>query len=269
MNPIVPLVLGTGALQIGFAAYMLSRRDLEDSRRILAFAMAATIPGLGPALAVLAVALRGTGSSPALRQPVSQAAPDREEYARVGSDQAPVLYRLAGSREERLAALSGLARDESPAALSALRWIIERGNPDAVVDAALTLEQLNDSLISEVAAARKLFAEAAPGDLIRHGDRIARMIESGLSDPSMAAQLAGMARDFYLAAEHRGGAVPGQVAARWARLELRAMHPEAALAVLDRYPPVAGDDRDFVIEITRIRRDAVFAARAEHGASMV
>lgn len=269
MSAVVPMMVATGALQIVFAGTMLWRRDLEASRRWLGFAMAITIPGLGPALAVVAIILRGTGSSPALCEPAPRVAPDRDEYVRLMGDQAPILHRLSGAREERLAALAELARDESPAALAALRWIIERGDRDAVIDAALTLEQMTDARMSEVAAARKLFAVATPGDLIRHGDRVARMIESGLAEPSMTARLCGLACEFYRVAEERGGAVPGPVAASWARLELRAMHPQGALSVLDRYPPVSGDERDFVVEVTRIRRDAVFAARAEGGASMV
>jgi hypothetical protein len=260
------LVLGTAVLQVAFAAYVLARRDLEASRRALALALALTVPGLGPALAVLVIAVRGAGTSPALREPVRRAERDRGDYARLVGDQAPLLYRLSGSRAERLAALSELARDESPAALTALRWILERGEPDAVIDAALTLEQMTDAGMSEVAAGRMLLAEAGPDDLVCFGDRVAGMIESGLAEPSVAARLAGLAREFYQAAERRG-ILPGRATAAWARLELRAMHPDAALAVLDRHPPVEEDEGAIVLEMIHIRRDALFAARATGGAA--
>lgn len=259
------LVLGTAALQVAFAAYILARRDLEASRRALAAVLALTIPGLGPTLAVLALAVRGAGTSPALRQPVERAGRDRGEYARLVGDQPPLLYRLSGSRAERLAALSELARDESEGALAALRWILERGERDAVVDAALTLEQMTDAGMSEVAAGRMLLAEAGPDDLIRLGDRVAGMIESGLAEPSVSARVAALAREFYQAAERRS-VIPGRATAAWARLELRAMHPDQALAILDRHPPVEEDEGAVVLEMIRIRRDALFAARVAGGA---
>ncbi|HEU5060381.1 MAG TPA: hypothetical protein VFU21_27810, partial [Kofleriaceae bacterium] len=261
MSAGVALVLGTAVLQVAFAAYILTRRDLEASRRRLAFALAVTVPGFGPTLAVLALAARGAGTSPALRQPVHGAERDRSEYARVLRDQPPLVYRLAGTRSERLAALSELARDESPAAVAALRWILERGERDAVVDAALTLEQMIDARMSEVAAGRMLIAEASAHDLVRLAERVAAMIECGLAEPSTAGRLAGVAREFYRAAEERGG-LPGRATAGWARLELRSMHPVSALEILDRHPPTEADDGRVVLEMIRARRDAMFATRA-------
>jgi hypothetical protein len=268
MNAGSALVLCTAALQVAFAAYIMAQRDLEASRRGLAFALAVTVPGLGPALAVLAIALRGDGSSPALRQPAPAADRDRGEYERLLRDQPPLVYRLSGSRAERLAALSELARDESPASVAALRWILERGERDAVIDAALTLEQMTDERMSEVAAGRILLAEASVDDLIGLAERLAAMIESGLAEPSTSARLAGLARDFYRAAEERG-AMSGRATAGWARLELRSMHPTAALAILDRHPPTDDDDGKVVLEMIHIRRDARFATRAVGGGLVI
>lgn len=262
------LLLATAILQVAFAVYILARRDLEASRRALAFTLAVTIPGLGPSLAVLAIAVRGAGTSPALRREPRLAERDRDEYARLARDEAPLLYRLSGSRAERRAGLSELARDESPAAVAALRWVLERGEEDAVIDAALTLEKMTDAGMSEIAAGRMLFSEVGPEDLVHLGDRVAGMIESGLAEPSMARRLASVARDFYRAADERG-ILPGRVTAAWARLELRAMHPSDALAVLDRHPPTDDDDCDVVLDMIRVRRDALFASRAVLGANVI
>lgn len=262
------LVLATAILQVAFAGYILARRDLEASRRALAFTLAVTVPGLGPTLAVLAIAVRGAGTSPALRHAAQPAERERDEYARLARDEAPLLYRLSGSRAERRAALSELARDESPAAVAALRWVLERGEEDAVIDAALTLEQMTDAGMSEIAAGRMLFSEAGPEDLVHLGDRVAGMIESGLAEPSTARRLAGVAREFYRAAEERG-ILPGRVTAAWARLELRAMHPADALAVLDRHPPTDDDEYKVVLDMIRVRRDALFASRAVLGANVI
>ena len=267
MTAIAGLLIAAAGLHAAVAAQIWARRDLDPSRRMLAVALAGTIPVAGAALAVIAARLGGRGSSPAFCQPAAVPARGRDEYLRLLRDQAPLLHRLSGPREDRLGALAEVARDGGPAAVSALRWVIERGEPDAVVDAALTLEQMLEVHLDEATAWRERGDAIQVEDLARRARRITGAVESGLADAVIAPRVAGLARDLYVEAERRLGTLPARLAASWARLELRAMRPDAALAVLDRCErPAAGDDAT-ALEVERARGDAAFAARREGGAA--
>jgi len=64
-------------------------------------------------------------------------------------------------------------------------------------------------------------------------NHVARAMESGLVQPAMIGAMTAEARQFFAQAEDLVCAGSHEVTARWARHEIRTLHPEEALAMLD------------------------------------
>jgi len=108
----------------------------------------------GPVLAMLVRRMRGGNLS---LEPVAEAPrtrPSAADVSRLG-DLPPVLERLlAGDAGERLAALVQLSSVGDPAAVAVLRWAIAHGPADVVLEAALTLEEIELREVATRAARR-------------------------------------------------------------------------------------------------------------------
>jgi hypothetical protein len=209
-------------------------------------------------LAFVAARLIGRGDTPAFQEPQEEE-DSREDYALLLRDTPPAIHRLMGDRDQRLTALSELARKGDANSIATLRWIIERGESEAVVDAALTLEQLSETGLSEITTFQRLLEDAEEDELIRFGDHVLQMMESGLADAPLVPRLASFVRQFYEKAEESAGHLSLELALRWSRLELRAIRPDAAVALLERTRAPKNED-----ESTRLGKalaDARFAAR--------
>lgn len=124
------------------AAAIAALPGVSRSRRILAGALVLLVPVAGPLLAFMV--RRSRGGAIAL-EPVVPESPRRLSAAdirRLG-EQPPVLERLLSSdATERLAALVSLSSAADAQALSVLRWTIEHGPAYIVLDAALTLDEI-------------------------------------------------------------------------------------------------------------------------------
>jgi hypothetical protein len=258
------LLLGIAAsFHAGAAVAALTRARLPASRRVLATALIATVPLAGIALAIAVCRVRGAGGSPALHMPRATTT-DRARFEAVARDEAPIAEQLVGERDERRAAVSSLVRSGDPEAVRTLRWLIERGSGEAVVEAALALEQLAQQRQRAVQVARG--DAAASGDWRRWlgaAEMITEDIESGLVDPSAIPTLCDAARAMYRAAAESAAGLPAELAAGWANLELIAARAADALDILAR-----GDDTDDVAlrsYICTLRDDALFAARLDPG----
>lgn len=253
------LVAGAAAaVHIASAIVILRSRERSASRRALALALVGTVPIAGIPLGFVTLAARGGGGSPAFEQPDLE--PEACARIAVPRDDRSVVDRLSGSRNDRRAAVATLAHRGNADAVATLRWVIERGDPDAVVDAALALQEVEDRHAARVSSDQ---AEADKQQTWRHAmaaaDRVAEAIHTELADPSAVPRVCAAARTLYeTAAERAAPEVPAVLAERWAALELAAMRPEAALEILDRGAPVTHADAP---RLAALRSDVEFAAR--------
>jgi hypothetical protein len=258
VSPTTALLVAVGVTHILAIAWILTRRELARSRRFLAGAFLVTMPVVGLVLSALAVSLVGADSSPAFGEP-ELVKIDRSVQKSLLRDRAPLLDRLAGTREERLAALAELSKSGSENAITTLRWTIEHGEGDAVIEAALTLEKLVEEGMGAAAAARKGMSSTSATALASSAVKVACLVRQGLIDAALAPRMAAVARDLFQAAELRGGGLDARLAIEWASLELHDMSPDEGLAVLERaLPPVDGETEAAFEELAN---DLRFAAR--------
>jgi len=245
------------AVQLAATWWFVRRRGAPASRAQLALVCAGTMPLLGVALALAAVGLRGSG-----RLAGNPVTPVRLRPGRLalGATGAPLLDRLTGSAAERRNALAGLTRNGDAEAVATLRWLIARGSPDAVVEAALAIDELahrREQRARELCAA----AEREPSfeRLRAAADALADLVVSGLADPTLVPRIAADAGDLYRRADAMRGRRHAAMIERWARLELAAARPREALALLSMEREAA--DPDTAARLLDLRRDAAFAAR--------
>lgn len=221
------------------------------SRRLLTIALTLAIPVAGPVLAVLVTRVRGGGVAVEEPAPVERRRRLGPDDARRVAELPPILERLLSSDpEERLAALVVLSTRADASSVAMLRWVVERGGPEAVLDAALTIEEIDLRTEQELdAAERAARANATLEHVLAAGDAAAAGILSGSADPAIVPVLAARARDHYrraLAMTTTTGRAA--IARRLARVELAAGRPHAALelaAVDDDHEPDLRDDVRF------------------------
>ena len=240
---------------------LLLRRPMARSRRALAAALVVVVPIAGPLLALLVRSVRGVGAPAELElwQPEPQHLSALEAH-RLG-ELPPVLERLLSSdAAERLAGLVSLSSSADAAAVSLLRWTVDHGPSEVVLDAALTLEELELRRERQLAAAQEAL-EAAPSfeHALAAAEAAASGIVSGIADAASVPALATLARQSY----HQALALAPE---RWlelepqlARLELATHHPEVALALV--LAMVARLDGGPTEALRQLQDDAAFAAR--------
>jgi hypothetical protein len=136
------------------------RPGVSSSRRVLAGTLVVLLPFARPILASMVRRLRGgkIALEPVRELPRSQPSP--ADCTRLG-DLPPVLERLLSDDPcERLAALVHLSSVGDAAAISVLRWTIEQGTADVVLEAALTLEEIDLRVEARGVAARSFTSPA-------------------------------------------------------------------------------------------------------------
>ena len=145
-------------------ALLAARPGVSNSRRMLAVVLAVMVPIAGPLLAMLV--RRSRGGIIAL-EPVPEPPRFRPSAYDVNRlcDQPSVVERLL-SRDpaERLEAMVHLSSVGDTHSLATLRWTIEHGPQEVLLEAALTLEEieLRHARIAAAAAA----AEPAPAPVV-------------------------------------------------------------------------------------------------------
>lgn len=206
-----------------------ARPGVSGSRRALAVALALLLPGLGIVLAELVRRLRGEGGGAEMHtRETTHRQLTREEVLAL-ADQPSALDRLMSLLpEERLDALVSLACANDANAITLLRWTVQHGSREAMLEAALTLEELDlqrARLLEEAARAfeeRPSFATA-----VAAGDAALAGIKNGLADRAMLPTLAERARAWYRYAQVVDPARGAELEDRLALLESGAHEPPA------------------------------------------
>ena len=176
---------------------------------------------------------------------------------------------LSGSgNEERRATLAALTRRGDAEAVGLLHWLTT-ANPDMAVDAALASEELSMRFDAGLERRRIELAEApSAATALDEGTFIAGAMQSGLVDPVMLDVRAAEARRCFALAKELEPGRSEEVTVAWARMELAAIHPEAALQVLEAALARAADSRvpDALIAL---REEARFASHEHVGGRWV
>lgn len=250
-DPLFLLLLfhGAACLAVGAAP------RLSMSRRVLGTAFVLTVPVAGPILAAVSSLARNRGSFEA----DMDAGLEVEEH-RLGardvrrlSDRIPAVDLLADDGERRREALAELARAGDAAAITALRFSVEHGESDMVLEAAMTLDELVRGLDERRAELRRrVAANPTYENALAAGDAPADAVHAGLADAALHPSLAAEARSFYAFAASRDPDRAPEVRRRLARLELAVRRPNQALAALE------GDEHE---EARELRAEAALAAR--------
>jgi len=162
-------------------------------------ALVLLIPGLGLPLAVLVRGLHGGGGDTPPREPeIPPRELTRDDVVALG-DRPCALDRLMSRRpEERLDALVCLACANDANAIMLLRWTVQHGPREAMLEAALTLEELDLQRTRLLDRATQEF-EASPSftTAVAAGDAALAGIVNGLADRATMPTLAENARAWF------------------------------------------------------------------------
>jgi hypothetical protein len=243
-------------LVVPSAAFAL-RSGPSASRRLLALTLVVLLPVVGIFLAMLVRRVRGGAIAiePAPEHPTRRLSTG--DVARLG-ETPPVLDRLLSSDPtERLEALVALSSAGDAAAVAVLRWALEHGPADVVLDCALTLEEIELRAESRAAIAREMLGSENADLAIAAGDAAAFPALERIADATVAPLHAEQARTYYQLARQWAPERAHEIDERLARLELAAGCPRAALEILDRLIC----ETDDLERISSLRDDAAFAAR--------
>jgi len=233
----------------------------SPSRRLLAAALVLVVPVAGPYLAIVVRRAHGVGVVGDL-DPLE--APRRsmsaDDVRRTGS-RAPLIDRLMSlDTAERNSALVELVEAADAEAIALLRWAVEHGTREAVLEAALTLEELDLRRERRLeAAARALDDEASFDHALAAGDAASAGVINGLADIASVPVLIEQARSYYTLALELDASRVFEVIESLARLELAARQPVEALELVDwlmvSVPP------EVAHRLQRLRDEVAFAAR--------
>lgn len=227
----------------------------------LAVSLALAVPGVGPLLALLAMRTRGTNQLERDLEPeplpVKRIRP--EDIRRLGG-LPPLLDRLMSvDPADRLCALETIRKRADREAIRLLRWAISHGHADAVLDAALTLEEVELHWRHELEQAEDhLGEEPCYSAAVRFGDLAVDGITNGLVDDAVVDQLAAQARERYDRAAELDPSRHTDVGLRRARLELVAGEPTAAFDMLES---LRSSCRNWSAELRALRDRARFKIR--------
>ncbi len=248
------------ALFVVPALALATRPGCSSSRRLFAGALVLFVPIVGLLLALI---VRRTSGGAVEIEPDDEPREARLTAADVHrlGELPPVLERLmTGDSTERLAALVGLSQQGDAAAVSVLRWTIEHGPSDVVLDAALTLEEIGLRSDAAAATARQALAAGITADrALSAADSVAAAVLNRIADAAIARQLATEARDHYQVALTCAPERAFEIEERIARLEIATSRPRAALDILSRL--LVGRDGADQDRVVQLRDRAAFAAR--------
>jgi hypothetical protein len=258
-----------GIFELGFLALMVSPSIValialpaSRSRRRLVIALSVAIPVAGPILAVMVTRVRGTGKRIErgdLGEVLTNGV-DVEQISRLG--QAPALLELLMSDEsaDRQAALVVLSTKADADAIRTLRWAINHGGPETVLESALTVSELDYRFERAFAAVEALLEEQPSYEYaMAAANLLADTVHSGLADPAIAVGLAAQARELFIRAAQMPGAAAGEAEIQRARLELAMGLPLAAVELLDGV--VQRRPEAHTEELQTLRNRARFSAR--------
>ena len=134
-------------------AVLAVRPGVSSSRRALALALVVLIPFAGPLLAWIVRGVRGGVIAPEPTVARKRARAAIGDVRRLGSMPAAVERLLSKDPAERLTALVHLSSAGDANARAVLQWTIERGPTEVVLEAALTLEEIELRHAGRAAAA--------------------------------------------------------------------------------------------------------------------
>lgn len=224
------------------AFVLAARPGVSTSRRLLASALVLFVPLAGVALAMLVRRTRGGGIE---LEPDYEVPPKRlssTDALRL-AEQPPIVERLlCGDPGERLAALVALSSASDADAIAVLRWTVEHGPPDVVLDAALTLEEIELRCESHLGTALAAFTAAPAPDAslalaVAHAAEA--MVLNRLTDGAMVPRLVVTARDAYARALAWAPEHAPEIKRDLARLELAAGWRHDVVLTLAPSQPVA------------------------------
>jgi hypothetical protein len=204
---------------LAFAA----RPGVSTSRRVLATALVLVVPFAGIVLAMMVRRTRGGAIELEPEYEVPQQRFNPSDAARL-AEQPPVVDRLmCGDPGERLAALVALSSAADADAVDVLRWTVEHGSPDVVLDAALTLEEIELRCEARLATATAALTAAPAPDAtlaldVAHAAEA--LVLNRLADAAMTPRLVASARDAYARALAWAPEHAPQIKHDLARLEL-------------------------------------------------
>jgi hypothetical protein len=239
----------------------VSRPGTTGSRRLLAATLALLLPVVGVLLAVMVRRSRGglVPCDPDARERKARA-PSAEDVLRLADLPSTLDRLMSPDSGERLAALVCLSGAANADAINVLRWTLEHGSSEAVLDAALTLEELDLRREKQLEmASRNFTARPTYASALELGDAAAAGLLNGLADPMTIPALAEQARSGYLAALDSDPRARRLLEERLAHLELAAGRPVEALEYLGRL--VDGAELESALELELLRDAAAFAAR--------
>lgn len=175
------------------------------------------LPVVGLALAVVVRRLQGAalgGEPPRAEPPKRQLT--RDEILSL-ADQPSALDRLMSVPDERLDALVCIAGSNDANAITLLRWTVQHGTREAMLEAALTLEELDVQRARRLDEAARAFEEQPSfATAVAAGDAALAGIVNGLADRAMLPTLAERARAWFryaqMVAPSRGGELVNRMA---------------------------------------------------------
>ncbi len=228
----------------------------QPRRRMLAAAVSAAVPVVGPIAAMLAVSVRGNGGRALLHDAHAETGRiDAQHVARMLTE-VPACDALSSSdRQVRWACLAKLAGRANASDLALLRWARTRTPGDIAVEIALALEDIVVRFESRACAARERAARTADYETRAHAFLVlVDGIDRGIVDEPAIARLANEARQHHEAAIAADPDRALELLADRARLELAVDRPEVALEMLTS--ALAGD-----ASMTELYKQAAYAAR--------
>jgi hypothetical protein len=123
-------------------ALLALRPGVSSSRRLLAAVLALMVPVAGPLLALLVRRAKGGKIALEPTEARKRSRPSALDVNRLGDMPSAVERLLSRDPAERLEALVHLSSVADDHAVATLRWTIEHGPTEVVLEAALTLEEI-------------------------------------------------------------------------------------------------------------------------------
>jgi hypothetical protein len=248
--------------QLVFLPFILCAK-ISRSRKLLGCVLTLAIPFAGAVLALIVARARGGKHVPLGEHEPLMSVRERLAETRRLADLSASLERLMSSNtEERLAALVKLSMNADAGAVAQLRWAIEHGSREVVLDAALTLEELDLRREKRVTAAlAALDKQPNFANALEAAEACAHGVLTGLADDATMPVLADQARNLFLHALLLDPSRAFEVEERLARLELAAARPSAALEILNRLAEQPQSSSKFTQRLRQLRDQAAFAAR--------
>ncbi len=210
---------------------------LRGSRCWLAGALVFALPLVGAGLAAVALATQPrSGLTAAIPVDyVDSPMLDVACFRKIAEALSPCEVLSVPGSEQGWSTLAALTRRGDGESVRLLRWLV-LANPNMAVDAALALEELSVRFDAGLESRRRELAETPSAEsALEEGAFIARAMQSGLIEPVMLKARAAEARRCFALARELAPAEGQQITLEWARMELAAMHPEAALLVVQEH----------------------------------